>query len=125
MNWVERLTPENTEEIRPNLFIKKTKFGYRQVYPAAWNGKIIWKNVIIGPNFVKNFSIFIIILGLAWAYHSDTAQLTEFYAEHANPDRFCMNYYNGNYGSGDDFKIEVTDEGETNTIRSYFSKITG
>ena len=46
MDLVKMLTPKDTEEVRPGLFIQKTKKGYRQIHPAAWNGKINWKGQI-------------------------------------------------------------------------------
>ncbi len=92
MNLIKALTPKDTEEIKPGLFIQKTHKGYRQVNPAAWDGKINWKNFILGKDFFKSLIWFAIILFLAWSYFHDTSEYREFYEEvNSNPVLFCTN----------------------------------
>ncbi len=73
------LEPKHTEEIKPGLFIQKTPSGYRQVWPAQWNGKINWKHLLIGGNFWKGFIFFLIIIFLAWSYSHDVAGYKDYY----------------------------------------------
>ena len=91
MGWAERLQPKDTEEVRPGVFIQKTMFGHRQVHPAAWDGKINWKNLIIGPNVMRNLIFFAIIVFMAWSYAHDTNELKGFY-EYArgDPFQYCL-----------------------------------
>ncbi len=92
MNFIKALTPNETEEIKPGLFIQKTIRGYRQVSPAAWNGKIIWKNFLFGQGFFKSFIFFLIILFIAWSYFHDVKVYQDFYEEViSNPVLFCSN----------------------------------
>jgi len=90
MNFVKAFTPKNTEEVKPGVFLQKTKRGYRQIHPAAWNGKINYKNLLLGPNFLKSFMWFAIILFIAWSYFQDVQTYQEFYEEvNSNPIVFC------------------------------------
>ena len=92
MNFVKAFTPKNTEEIKPGLFIQKTKRGYRQVHPGAWNGEMNWKNLLLGPRFIKSLMWFAIILFLAWSYFHDIQTYQEFYEDiNSNPVEFCSN----------------------------------
>lgn len=92
MNFIKTFTPKETEEIKPGLFIQKTSKGYRQVHPGAWDGKMIWKNLLLGPNFLKNFIWFVIIIFLAWSYFHDVDVYQEFYEEvSSNPIAYCQN----------------------------------
>jgi len=92
MNLTKALTPRDTEEVKPGLFIQKTTRGYRQVHPAAWEGKINWKNFLLGQSPMKNFIWFAIILFLAWSYFQDIDSYQEFYEEvNSNPAEFCSN----------------------------------
>lgn len=79
MDFIKSLTPGDTEEVKPGLFIQRRLGKYRQIYPAAWNGKMNWKNFILGPNFFKHFFIFLLIVFLAFSYWHDTKELKEFY----------------------------------------------
>ncbi len=80
MDFIRALTPQDTEEIRPGLFIQYKNGKYRQIYPAAWNGKIIWKNLITGgPGFWKTLIWFIIILLIIFSYWHDVHSLREFH----------------------------------------------
>ncbi len=79
MNLKKALTPKDTEEIRPGLFVKKTNKGYRQVYPAVWNGKYSFKNIFLGRDFIKHFIWFTLIIFLAWSYFNDVDVYQEFH----------------------------------------------
>ena len=92
MNLIKALTPKNTEEIKPGLFIQRRGNTYRQIYPAAWDGKINWKNFILGKDFLKSFIFFIIIVFLAWSYFHDVKVYKDFYEEViSDPILFCTN----------------------------------
>ncbi len=90
MSVIDSLTPKNTEEIKPGLFIQTTARGFKQIYPAAWNGKINWKNLLIGPGFFKSFIFFAIIMFLVWSYSHDVETYKNFYEEvSSNPEQYC------------------------------------
>jgi hypothetical protein len=97
LNWKAKLTPRNTEEIKPNLFIQEYKVGddlftrlnktikghqeeityskYKQITPAYWKGKINWLVLILGTTYFPYFlGIIIILLGLAL---KNSMQITE------------------------------------------------
>jgi len=80
MDFIKAITPKDTEEVKPGVFLQKKGNKYRQIYPAAWNGKINWKNFIFGgPNFWKTL-IWIIIIGfMVFSYINDTQELSNFY----------------------------------------------
>ncbi len=106
MNFIKALTPKDTEEVKPGLFIQttygellandghtvigKAPMSYKHITPAAWNGKIIWKNLLFGKDFLKSFIFFLIIVFLAWSYFHDIQVYREFYEEvNSNPAEFC------------------------------------
>ncbi len=92
MNFIKVLTPKDTQEIKPGLFIQKTSSGYRQVSPPAWDGKVIWKNFFFGQGFLKSSFFFIVLMFLAWSYFHDVKVYREFYEEViADPILFCSN----------------------------------
>ncbi len=97
MNFIKALTPKNTEEIRPGLFIQmKPKnpdtIEYKQISPAAWEGKIIWRNLLFGQGFFRSFIFFLIIIFLAWSYFHDVKVYRDFYEEViSDPILFCTN----------------------------------
>lgn len=104
MSWkdylVKILTPKNTEEIKPNLFIQtynnpdslmsrldKTIRGhqkeirypkYRNITPAVLNNKLRWIIVILGAHPIKSLAIFLFILFMAWSYKHDVLTLMTF-----------------------------------------------
>lgn len=89
--FVKALTPKNTEELKPGLFIQTTARGYRNVYPAAWNGKINWYNFFFGGSFFKTFAWFAIILFVVWSYQHDVNQYKSFYEDVVkNPIVWCQ-----------------------------------
>ncbi len=89
MKFTDAITPKNVEEIKEGLFIQKKGDGYRQVYPPAWNGKIIWKNFIFGGKYSKSI-FFILILFLVWSYQYDVQTYKEYYETvRGDPYYFC------------------------------------
>ena len=88
MTWIDRLTPKNTEEIKSGLFVQKKGDNYNVIHPAAWNGKINWKNLIIGPNFWRGFIFFIILMMIVSSYYIETRACRGF---QENPCRNIMN----------------------------------
>lgn len=86
MDFIKAMTPKNTEEVKPGLFIqarpsRREGIIYRQVHPAAWNGKLNWYNFLLGPNFFKNSVWIIIILFIAWSYSHDVEAYQNYYEE--------------------------------------------
>lgn len=97
--WLlNHLTPKNTEEVKPGLFIQKYKGDnlmlklekaadghpeeikydkYRVVVPGAWKGVFYPKNLLLGKAPLRGLAIFAFILFLAWAYWHDTSTLVE------------------------------------------------
>ena len=126
MNFTERLTPKDTEEIKPGLFVQ-TKYGelldkdgqtvigkapmeYKQIYPAAWEGKIMWKNLLWGKGFLKSFLWFTIIIFVAWSYWHDVQVYQEFYEEViSDPILFCLNVSLESYDNYEDTYIIQSD----------------
>jgi len=101
MNLIKILTPKDTEEIKPGLFIQKTKFGYRHITPVAWDGKINWKNFLMGKEFIRSLIWFIILMLIASSYYIDTKNCQEFQSD---PCKYLMNLstYCMNQGGDDD-----------------------
>lgn len=93
MTLADRLTPKDTEEVRPDVFIQKTRTGkYRQIYPMAWNGKINWKNSLIGSHPYRRIFSFLLILFLAWSYNHDVSGLSKLQERIiSDPFGFCYN----------------------------------
>lgn len=81
MSFIDNLTPKNTEEIKPGLFVQERNNSYRIIHPAAWNGKVNWKNFILGPSTLKHFFIFLLIIFIAWSYSHDVEFYKEFYED--------------------------------------------
>jgi hypothetical protein len=77
---------KDVEEIRPDFFVKKTKKGYRQVYPPHKDitkplslKNMNWKRAIVG-NPQESIMVVVvigIILFLAFAYLHDMAECRE------------------------------------------------
>ena len=74
---------KDVEEVKPNLFVKKTKTGYRQVFPIHKDitkplslDNIHWKRALIGnPDNAIAIAIMIcIVLFSVWAYNHDMAE---------------------------------------------------
>ena len=91
MSLIDSLTPKDTEEVKPGLFIQRKLGSYKQIHPSAWNGKIIWKNFLFGTNPIRNFLWFAILMFLVFAYTNDVAQYKGFYEEvQGNPFAYCQ-----------------------------------
>lgn len=91
MSFADRITPKNTEEVKPGLFIQKKYGNYHHIQPAAWNGKIIWKNFLLGANPLRNFIFFMILMFIVFAYTNDVSQYKQFYENVAgNPHGYCQ-----------------------------------
>ncbi len=96
MNWKKTLTPENTEEVRPGIFLQaRTKnphsIEYKVINPICWGGEYRWREQFSWKNLIT----IIIILFLAWSYTTETSysrQLAEDPCE-ILPDiqEFCWN----------------------------------
>jgi hypothetical protein len=98
MSFKDILTPENTEEIRPGLFVQMKPnsdggIDYKQIHPIAWNGEWKLKNQF----GLKNIFVIALVLFIAWSYNHDIEAYQDFYLEvHSNPVLFCNNIYNSN-----------------------------
>ena len=115
MSFIDSLTPKDTEELKPDLFIQKTKKGYRQIHPVAWKGKWRTKEQL-STVFAWRTIITIFVFGfLAWSYLHDQGALREFYIEvQSDPVAFCNSVYeiqnqNTRMGIGDDDFIKQLD----------------
>lgn len=87
---IEVLTPKDTEELKPGLFIKDTGKGYRQIHPIAWDGKFRLKNSFA----MRWWDILrvVILLFLIWAYFNDTEAYRNYYETvNSDLDGFCRN----------------------------------
>lgn len=88
MSFTDAITPSNTQEVKPGLFIQKRGNSYRQVHPAAWNGKINWRNLLWGSGFFKGLLWFAILMFIVWSYQNDVGAYKDFYD---NRDLYCIN----------------------------------
>ncbi len=76
--WERGLTPKDTEEIRPGLFIKRLKGNrYKQVEPLVWNGKWRLRNQFGWRNLLFIVLVFLI----ATSYYIDTKACRNFQEE--------------------------------------------
>lgn len=108
MSLADSLTPKNTEELKPGLFIQKTKKGYRQIEPMAWKGKLRTKEQLRTIFSLRTLVFIAIISFIAWSYVNDTRQLTEFYSDVTNdPIAFCVNAFANNPNVGVD-RVNIT-----------------
>lgn len=90
MSWIEKFTPKDTEEIKPDLFIQRRQKGYRVVNPIAWNGKWRTKEQLKTIFTVGMFIRLGIIIFLAWAYIHDVGALNDFRNRViSDPIQFC------------------------------------
>ena len=118
MNLVDILTPVNTEEVKPGLFIQtlSTARGksYRKITPCCWNGKIDWKTTLLGDKPLKYLFIFLTLMLLSYGYWQGTSSCAEFQEDPCkhlpNITEYCFSVDN----------LEVKDEGEhTISISDY------
>lgn len=110
-HWFAKvITPSDTEELKPGLFIQKKiikgKDYYRQVHPGAWNGKINWYEVFLGHNFFKTTFWFLLIMFLFFAYWHDVKALKGFYEDvNSNPITFCGKVAQNQYVVPQEYQI--------------------
>lgn len=77
MSLMDSLTPKDTEEMKPELFIQKKGDVYRQINPIAWNGK--WR---LKKQFGwRNLFFILLVLFIAWSYIDNTERCEEFQAD--------------------------------------------
>lgn len=74
MSLKDSLTPKNTEEVRPGVFVQKwfdtkREGRYRVINPIFWDGKYRWRKQFSWRNLIT----IIIILFLAWTYFNNTS----------------------------------------------------
>lgn len=79
--FIKVLTPKDAEEVKPGLIVQKKKYGYKQIWPGAWNGEVYWTRVLLGPNFFKTSFWFLLIMFMTFAYWHDVKELQGFYEE--------------------------------------------
>ena len=90
MSLAKALTPQNTEEIKPGLFIQKKGDSYRMIKPMAWNGKVLWKEQLKTIFTLRTFFTIAIVLFLAYSYIHDIQEFKDFHNEVMdNPDAWC------------------------------------
>jgi len=80
------------EEVKPNFYVSKGRFGWRRVYPYKINGKINWKHLLIrdwGNLFWMFFFLAIVIFG-AWSYNHDMQTIQT--ASCLVPELYCKGY---------------------------------
>ncbi len=94
MSLVNILTPKDTEEIRPGLFIRKVGDGYRGINPMAWNGKFRWREQMRTIFCFRTIVTMALIIFISWSYYSDTKACSEFQenpCEHLpRLNKFCL-----------------------------------
>ena len=91
MDWKKIFESKNTEEIRPNLFLKKTKKGnYYQVYPLRFNGRWMVKNFLWPPYMKWTVLMVTILVTVALSHKHDVAVYTEALKPlYENPIKYC------------------------------------
>ncbi len=91
MSLIKSLTPKNTEEVKPGLWIQKRKSGkYHQVLPFAWEGKWLWKEQLKTVFTFRTLATILIISFIAWSYVHDDAEIKNAYWEIVNNQgEFC------------------------------------
>jgi len=108
MNWEETLTPKNTEEIKPGLFVQAIKknpssIEYKVVNPICWDGKYRWKHQFSWKNLVW----VILIAFLAWTYQSETQFSRQLQEDPCELLENITNYcYERDYKIGDNYGEE-------------------
>lgn len=72
MRLIDFLTPENTEELKPGLFVQKVGDKYRTIKPMAWDGKLLVKEQLKTVFNLRTIFTIILILFIAWSYVTET-----------------------------------------------------
>lgn len=119
------------EEIKPNLFIKKTKDSYKIVYPIKKNlqkpfslNNMHWKNFLLGGSWENAVTVIIIIallLFISWSYNYETAECRKFIE---NPRAWCLNVSSNDYYSFPYNEINFSKEGDNEFNISIFPQNT-
>lgn len=111
--FIRVLTPSDTEELKPGLFVQKKivrgQDYYRQVYPGAWNGKLNPYEIFLGRNFFKTTFWFLLIMFLAFAYWHDVREYKGFY-ENVNSHSidFCAKVAQNGNQVPEEYKINAS-----------------
>ena len=109
MGIKKTLTPKDTKEIKPNLFIQKTKYGYRQINPMAWNGKLRVREQLRTVFCLRTIFTIALIIFIVWSYMHDTKECRELMEEFEDdPAAFAIKYATPT--------IECTEQQEKNNI---------
>ena len=92
MSLADRLTPRDTEEVKPGLFIqKRTNGSYRMINPMAWDGKLRTKEQLKTVFSLRTIFTIALIIFIAYNYRTDNVKLLDFYNRvHENPIYFCQ-----------------------------------
>ncbi len=116
MEIVKALTPKDTEEVKPGLFIQKRGDSYKQILPFAWNNKILWREQLRTVLTLRTLFTIALIIFIAWAYLNDVGVYKQFYEETmSNPMEFCDSVYKDQTNTLNVKSLEVINE-DTNTL---------
>ncbi len=84
INFKKAFTPKDTEELKPNLFVKKTSKGYKQDNPLVWKGE--WR--LRGQIGWRNIFMIILIIFL----YTQGSKYVVFYEDfNVDPGKYCEN----------------------------------
>ncbi len=72
MTLIDSLTPENTEEVKPGIFVQKHSGSYRVVKPLAWDGKLLIKHQLKTVFNLRTIFTIVLIIFIAWSYMAET-----------------------------------------------------
>ena len=114
MNFIDVLTPKDTEEVKPGLFIQQRGRGYRMVQPFAWNGKMRWREQMRTVFSIRTFITLAIIGFIVWGYLNDTGEFRDFYVEvKGNPVAYCQQFLNPTSLGLSSVNLSLIKDGET------------
>jgi len=68
MNFKKILTPNDTEELKPNFYVQKKRGKYKQVLPIVYDNKWLIKKQLRTVFCLRTVVTLAIILFLAWSY---------------------------------------------------------
>ncbi len=120
MSFIDSLTPKDTEELKPGLFIRKRGEVYRQINPIAWNGK--WR---LNKQFKwGNLIMIILVLAIAYSYYTETKFSRDLQENPCgilqNITNFCREKEEAEINLNLLGEVEVNDgEGDTFNIQNY------
>ena len=120
MSLINVLTPKDTEEIKPGLFVRKVGKDYRSINPIAWNGKFRWKEQMRTVFCFRTIFTIALIIFICWGYYSNTKSCSEFQenpCEHLpRLNKFCLEKT-----ESDTFELEVINgkKEDTFTLQDY------